>query len=1196
MDPLNNLPQFVKWGAGAAGAAGLLAMSFLMRSGVWFALCILLLFAVVIGGFTLVLWWRRRLQGEQFALNLNEQGTGAPRDVSAAEQRAKLDDLRKKFQEGLREYESRGKNIYSLPWYMMVGEPGSGKTEAIRHSEVGFPPGLNEFMQGVGGTINMNWWFTNKAVLLDTAGRLMFEQVRSGETSEWREFLKLLRRTRPNCPINGLFLAIPVDTLIKDTADQIGEKAQQIAKQLEVIQSVLDVRFPVFVLVTKCDLAIGFREFFDSIKDPVLQHQMIGWSNPEDLDSPFKPALVAEHLQTVAARLERRRLSMLRDPAPQKEGGRRLSEVDQMYALPTSISKTIAGRLEHYLSLIFEQGEWSAKPVFLRGIYFTSSMREGSALDADLAEALGVSVSDLPPTRAFEKERAFFLRDLFMAKAFQEAGLVTRATNAGRLIKRRQMIFFGVATLALAALGTFSWFGMRDLNRTVREETPLWRAAQAADSWDRGVWMPIVVPQAGASRTYRYRGDETFGSGKTTYLEFHATLRDRASKPVEVGWVFRPISSLAPSADLNRRDPQRIMFERGVLYPLVNAVRQKMRQDEGQTNTFSSARQTLLQEALVSLLRLEKDGTDEQHILAGASAAEEYLKAWLSYVTGTSHVVNTNLVAIMDWTYSAQGGGFKKWPPAWLLGGESLARNTAIERGLQQYFKGARIGQLAVIERLKLVEQMRAAASAFHAAERKLYSDIQAFQQRPGAREVKLEELNAVESAKKALDQALDTARQAKLFQGDVFQLGAAYNSLLAEGRASSKEAMAPLSKALPQGSRLALFGEVGRQLDAQQSGGLVDQIQQSADADKGMAELDAAVLSATRTAFAYRQRWDSLYQAAVGIYPRQNPVFNDIFGREWVMLADLREKRKGFDARVVEYQGPWRREALAICDYFLAKGEESLREKWIGDYARQAEQALASTPLADLNTVLGKLEKDLSPALLKRLFETEPPKLKELREKMPTLCARRIEERLKQLAVLPLVADASGRSMTLEELRGAWSFLQDCVKAVELPLLRDTAEIKALRDRIHRYDATARAVLADDGAPLNCAVILDAGQDLLTTFTYRAIELEVGGKSLGVVETTSGKDRELGKVSLEKDVAVHVRLFKQAPSVGDSQLPNWALLRLLMAGKDAVQRDAQGRTWRVKLPVPAAGSKQQLSLRLEFDRPLPELEQWAKP
>ena len=36
---------------------------------------------------------------------------------------------------------------------------------------------MQDEFQGVGGTINMNWWFTNSAVILDTAGRLLFEEV-----------------------------------------------------------------------------------------------------------------------------------------------------------------------------------------------------------------------------------------------------------------------------------------------------------------------------------------------------------------------------------------------------------------------------------------------------------------------------------------------------------------------------------------------------------------------------------------------------------------------------------------------------------------------------------------------------------------------------------------------------------------------------------------------------------------------------------------------------------------------------------------------------------------------------------------------------------------------------------------------------------------------------------------------------------
>src|SRR5258708_5074193 len=343
--------------------------------------------------------WMEKQQSQQFGGGSSQGSAATPRGVSDPGQRARLDDMRKKFQSGVEAYKSRGKDLYKLPWYAIVGEPGSGKTEAIRHSNVGFPPGMQDEFQGVGGTINMNWWFTNHAVLLDTAGRLMFEEVKPGETSEWKEFLTLLKKNRPNCPINGLFLVVPSDSLIKDTADDIQKKAGKIAQQLAVIQRVLDVRFPVFIIVTKCDKVNGFREFFDGLTDPHLQHQMMGWSNPAPLDEPFRPDLVDQHLNQVAQRLRKRRLGLMRDPVPENPNGRRTDEVDSLYALPHSLA-LLAPRLRRYLETIFIAGEWSAKPLFLRGIYFSSSMREGAALDEDLARAIGVPVDDLPAGRA----------------------------------------------------------------------------------------------------------------------------------------------------------------------------------------------------------------------------------------------------------------------------------------------------------------------------------------------------------------------------------------------------------------------------------------------------------------------------------------------------------------------------------------------------------------------------------------------------------------------------------------------------------------------------------------------------------------------------------------------------------------------------------------------------------------------------
>jgi len=89
-------------------------------------------------------------------------------------------------------------------------------------------------------------------------------------------------------------------------------------------------------MITKCDLVNGFREFFEDITDPTLQHQMMGWSNPAPLDESFNPELVTDHLQTVAERLKRRRLGLLLDPVNTEDpSARRTDQVDALYALRT---------------------------------------------------------------------------------------------------------------------------------------------------------------------------------------------------------------------------------------------------------------------------------------------------------------------------------------------------------------------------------------------------------------------------------------------------------------------------------------------------------------------------------------------------------------------------------------------------------------------------------------------------------------------------------------------------------------------------------------------------------------------------------------------------------------------------------------------------------------------------------------------
>lgn len=679
-----NMPMSTRFSLGlvGGGAVGYFVYELFGTTGVM----LLLLGSLVVGlillayGFLLSRMEKKKAAG--FSEEMKGQSAAAPTSISKAEQLAKLDDLRKRFDDGVDKFRQAGKNIYSLPWYMLIGEPGSGKTEAIRHSSIGFPPGLQDELQGVGGTINMNWWFTNNAVILDLAGRLVFSEVETGTSNEWATFLKLLKTQRQNCPVNGMLLVIPADSLIKDSPEVIHRKAYKISQQLNMVQRTLDIRFPVFIVVTKSDLVTGFREFFDSLHTPESQQQILGWSNPNSIDDPFKPEMTDEYLKIVQDRLLRRRLAIMRDPTPSHDlSDSRFDEVDTLFDFPSSFDK-ISGPLKQYLQLVFVPSEWASKPLFLRGIYFTSSMQEGVALDAELAKVLGISVDKIPEGKIWERERSFFLRDTFLSKIFLERGLVTRATNVRKQHLRRKMALLGAAAGGLLLLFGLTWMGGYSLEKSIGGERKLW--VYAADELTAGRSLAIVAPRPGTS-SYDYMGSKTVrleGLQKPTLAEFHEDLNQRVKKDIMIPAIFRLSKPFDRSLNQQRRQARCVVFENSILKPVVVGVRERMAGNAVAWSPDATA-------ALGGLIRIEAGAVKWDYDPKDRLVERVDVDALLRYLLGPAGDLpkytapdRAAYEQALAWCYDiGKDGGGQAWPPAWLTNGIELNANVPIDKG-----------------------------------------------------------------------------------------------------------------------------------------------------------------------------------------------------------------------------------------------------------------------------------------------------------------------------------------------------------------------------------------------------------------------------------------------------------------------------------------------------------------------------------
>ena len=195
---------------------------------------------------------------------------------------------------------TRRQYVYELPWYIFIGPPGSGKTTALINSGLQFPFAERfgqEVIRGVGGTRNCDWWFTNEAVLLDTAGRYTTQESnREADSAAWTGFLQLLKKYRPRRPINGVIVTISVADLLQQTPAQREAQAGAVRKRIQELHQELNIRFPLYVLVTKADLLAGFMEFFG---DYGKEERAQVWGATFPLhERPDSPPSVPSHLSS----------------------------------------------------------------------------------------------------------------------------------------------------------------------------------------------------------------------------------------------------------------------------------------------------------------------------------------------------------------------------------------------------------------------------------------------------------------------------------------------------------------------------------------------------------------------------------------------------------------------------------------------------------------------------------------------------------------------------------------------------------------------------------------------------------------------------------------------------------------------------------------------------------------------------------
>ena len=356
--------------------------------------------------------------------------------------------------------------LYELPWYMFIGPPGAGKTTALVNSGLNFPladargPAA---LRGVGGTRDCEWWFTDQAVLIDTAGRYTTQDSQAAvDSAGWLGFLRLLKKHRPRQPLNGALMAIGLSDLAALPEAERLAHAGAMRKRMRELQDELGVRVPVYVLFTKTDLIAGFVEFFDNLGREERE-QVWGMTFPID-DGRDEAGAIGHFGTEFDLLLDRLNDRMLERVNQETDLPRRRL----IYGFPQQLA-SMRDVAADFLAEIFRPSRLEERPL-LRGVYFTSGTQDGTPIDRLLGVMAGQFGLQRQAVTAFSGAgRSYFLTRMLREVVFGEAALVSFDKKVERRTRWTHYASYAAAAAVLLLL-TGGWTASYVGNRGMIDE------------------------------------------------------------------------------------------------------------------------------------------------------------------------------------------------------------------------------------------------------------------------------------------------------------------------------------------------------------------------------------------------------------------------------------------------------------------------------------------------------------------------------------------------------------------------------------------------------------------------------------------------------------------------------------------------------------------------------------------------------
>lgn len=380
-------------------------------------------------------------------------------------------ELKEKFNQAfslLKNNKAGPSSLTELPWYMIIGSPGSGKTTLLSNSGLKFPL-FNEFsnqaIQGVGGTKNCDWWITQDAVLLDTAGRYTSQDShQEADKSGWTNFLSLIKKYRKK-PVSGLLVSFSMSDLITLSEYELNLQIMQMKQRIAEVNDFFSTKFPIYIIITKSDMVAGFSQFYETFSHKEREQTFgITFDRNESVSGDLLSSFTTKFndLMQSITRRQWQRISLERDA----------SRKSLIYSFSDQFSD-LKPALANVVENLSKQDDGLTTGI-VRGLYFTSGTQYGAPIDRMIAKvSQNFGLKNTAKALWNNDQRSYFIKELLKDVVFPESdqfGVLTGYENRKNTIKKVSIAVAGVITLAIS-IGLFISYTNNDNYITLSEKS-----------------------------------------------------------------------------------------------------------------------------------------------------------------------------------------------------------------------------------------------------------------------------------------------------------------------------------------------------------------------------------------------------------------------------------------------------------------------------------------------------------------------------------------------------------------------------------------------------------------------------------------------------------------------------------------------------------------------------------------------------